>query len=281
MQDGVCAVYDFQVERPTLGGAMILRQEVESRIDFQGYSRAALTIDHSQFVDFSMLSVVRSIFESSARCDFEMSPGGDDWDEWPIKSERSRVGFSYFSMSRVIRDFHQTGKYPRTHWSNHVQKRVSDVIHHLDSPIVSVHLRNMSGETLKDSNADGDVWGRCIKTNKSRAIFVLVGDDDIPAGVILDDRCVRARDLGLTVVEQMGLVSVSKGYVATASGFSTAAYFSDIPYVIFKHPEHHVSSMKDELGDSRAYPFALQNQLVVREVATFESVCAAIDLILS
>ena len=64
-----------------------------------------------------------------------------------------------------------------------------------------------------------------------------------------------------------------------ASGISSAANFSDIPYVIIKDPSHHPDEMEEELGEGDYFNFSCESQFLWRKQQSVELLNNALKLI--
>ena len=54
---------------------------------------------------------------------------------------------------------------------------------------------------------------------------------------------------------------------------------SQVPYVVFKHPKHHVEEMKKELGDKDGFVFCHARQKIIRQIDSVENIQKAFESI--
>ena len=90
---------------------------------------------------------------------------------------------------------------------------------------------------------------------------------------------VIAKNTGLLINEQLYLASQSAGFLGMASGICCAANFSKVPYVIFKHPEHHKREMLYELGQSETYEFSHSRQRLLRSNQSLDLLTQSFNMI--
>ena len=138
-----------------------------------------------------------------------------------------------------------------------------------DLPLIAVHLKNVPGALPEESNAALPAWQRFIRLARSRAAFMLVGDDPVPADIAELPNVMLARELfGADLVAHLAAIQRADAFMGMASGPCQAAIFGRKPYVIFKNPGHHPEQMKEELWSARGFSFALPGQSLRQESET-------------
>lgn len=124
--------------------------------------------------------------------------------------------------------------------------------------LICLHMKRVAPFDVKKSNANLIEWNLFLMNN-SGIDFIIIDDDPLPREFSYVDNVFHASDIGMELSVQLALVGNSDGFIAMASGICNAANFSDIPHVLFKHPEHHVADMRSELGDWESFIFQQAN----------------------
>lgn len=275
--------WDLDLEKPTLGGALVLRQEGELLAEMNGQKGIQVFLSGKGSGDAVVRRLKETVY-SSSRYQFNFQNGRIFDGAWPTAHERaSSSGFSYFSFARLITLHRTCGLIPRLRWCSDIAERAIDIRKCFSGKLVAVHLRNVPPFKEQESNANGAAWGAFFasRANENSVEFLLVGDDTMPTGVVLGRGVHRAADLGIDLATQLELIGRVDGFLGMASGICTAANLSKTPHVIFKHPRHHVAQMKIELAGADQFSFATSRQRLWRQIADESSLHAAIDLILS
>jgi hypothetical protein len=144
-------------------------------------------------------------------------------------------------------------------------------------PVV-VHLKNNPAEQ-HCSNADFDAWfaffEACLLHYDVK--FVLIGNERIDERIYSLPNIVIARDFESNLSRDLALIQKAAIYMGMASGPFQMALFSDIPYAIYKNPDHHAEAMRLELGTKDRYPFATPLQKIFRVVETKENLLSNFD----
>ena len=277
-------VWDLTREHPTIGGALVLRQEGELLARFQ--NRSALTVHLiGQAFDRPAAERIFEIIFGTSILPFHLVHSKEGTDGWPSAAVRSRSDFSYFAFSRIIALHAQNGVRPRLQWSRSQLASALQARRHFSGRLYCVHLRSVAPFAAEESNADGQAWYAFFQQHADAGScdFLLIGDDPLPAGLDLMSGVTRATGspLGLDLATQLALTGVSDGFLGMASGLCTAANFSDTPHVIFKHPAHHAAEMARELGASNSFSFANERQQLWRREASAAVLDEAFHLISS
>ena len=135
-------------------------------------------------------------------------------------------------------------------------------------PVV-VHLKNNPREK-GCSNADQEAWCdffmRCAKDYD--VLFILIGNEEISDRLKKLPNVLVARDQGSTLSSELALIEQAAIFMGMASGPCNMAIFNDVPYVIYKNPDHHVREMKEEMGDSDRFSFSKPFQKLLRKKET-------------
>lgn len=247
----------------TLGAILIVRQELEILSRIRQVDCAHLYFTGASQEDIPYLCDALKSELSIIPYFHQPVPKEVDWPP----SEPFYSQLPYSSLKRVALFSHISGQRPRLKWSESVerdaQKVVSQFREHYYERMIAVHLKNQVGGP-QESNADQSAWCSFFKENKS-VLFILLGSDELSREIVSLPNTIVASRLTLPLAVQLALCSQVDGFLGMASGLSTAALFSSVPYVLFKHPLHHVEEMQIELGSRDCLPFAIQRQNIWRQ----------------
>lgn len=274
-------VWDLRREKPTLGGALVLRMEGEMLArDFPGEPLHLSLLGGDPSEPF-IARLLTHVFGASVRRFACGARATDATDGWPDVARRVSPDFTYFGFARVQVLHAETGAAPRLAWSPALRAEAARVKASFPRPLICIHLRRTPPYIAEESNADPAVWGDFLRTKAAAgcATFLLLGDDPALPGLASERGIIRARDLGLSLSAQMALIAQADGFLGMASGLCTTANFSETPHVIFKHPAHHPAAMRAELGNADRFAFATPQQRLWRRVvdrATLEEAFALI-----
>lgn len=137
-------------------------------------------------------------------------------------------------------------------------------------PVV-VHLKNAPPEQSQ-SNADPGAWAgffeACVPQREVK--FVVIGNEPVDARIRRLPNVVVTQDLGGSAVRDLALIQTARVFMGMASGPCNMAVFTDIPYLICKHPDHTPEKMARELGDRDHFAFAAPGQKLLRVHETRE-----------
>ena len=143
---------------------------------------------------------------------------------------------------------------------------------------VAVHLKS-SPEGEGRSNANHDAWvdlfSRC--RDRYNAKFILLGNEEIDYRMFSMANVVVARECGSDLSLDLGLISASTFFMGMSSGPANMAILGGNPYIIFKNPEHDVEQMRLELGTNDRFPFAGPSQRFLRQWETGQLLLAEFE----
>ena len=109
--------------------------------------------------------------------------------------------------------------------------------------------------------------------------FLLLGDDPISKDIQALPNTILARNIGAdSFSKHLALLSECAGFMGMMSSICNTVVFSDVPYVVFKNPDHHRQQMLAEIGSVECYPFATLYQKVIREHETSARLLAELKL---
>ncbi len=282
MTSTVELIWDLTRERLTIGGALVLRQEGEILAQIKGKTEVMLHVICPESDRVAAEGLADKVFGSSI-LPFHLSYSSIGVEGWPSLLLRSHSDFSYFSFTRLIALYKDTGIKPKLGWSMHQAALAKQARISFPGHLICVHLRSVAPFTSEESNADGLTWQAFFDQHAVPGVcnFLLIGDDALPVALNLPPGVVRATEIGLELTTQLALIAFSNGFLGMASGLCTAANLSETPHVIFKHPSHHAAQMISELGSSDRFSFAGPCQRLWRRDINSALLTEALSLILS
>jgi len=145
---------------------------------------------------------------------------------------------------------------------------------------VTLHLKNATDGDI-ESNAQMSVWKEFLSNYRDSGIqFLLIGKDAVPSDILNMPHVASLEELGVPFVDQLSHIQKSLAFMGMVSGPSNVAILSDIPYLIFKHPDHHTEIMQREMGDETSFNFSRRNQSLMRETETVAQLTAFMDKVI-
>jgi hypothetical protein len=135
---------------------------------------------------------------------------------------------------------------------------------------IALHLKN--GPVHKKSNARFDVWHRFISSfvPSDEFVFVLIGNEPVDPMIAALPNVLIASDLGSEIAKDFAFIELSHIFMGAVSGPCNFTIFTDVPYLLYKDPDHSPEEMIEELGKNTAFPFAHPDQLVFRLIPDAE-----------
>ena len=172
------------------------------------------------------------------------------------------------------------GELPPLSMANELNQWADDLLsrHSKGRPAIAVHLKNnprVSGE----SNANMAVWHDFFVDVGGDAMFFLVGNEDVPSEIVQLSNVRRVLDSGGSAARDLAVITRSDGFMGMASAFCQAATFSNLPYVIFKNPDHHKREMEREIGADDGFKFAGPRQKLWMKFESRENLMQALTMI--
>ena len=135
-------------------------------------------------------------------------------------------------------------------------------------PVVALHLKNIPHQAATSiSLANQSAWYDFVVAAEIiyNMGFLLVGDDPVDKRMREIRSVALGRNLGATTFgKHLALLGQCQGFMGMMSAPSNLAIFSDLPYAIFKNPDHHRAEMLLEIGVNSHYPFANGKQRILR-----------------
>lgn len=197
-----------------------------------------------------------------------------DYELWPPAYLYDRC--SYVGSTLTVQELYKdSSKLFPLKINNKIRKFTIDTLGNIlkkEVPIV-VHLKNNPLEP--ESNARLDNWlelfAYCNK-NCLPVKFILVGDDVVDSRYIQYENVALAKHYHGSLALYIGLIQHAFMFMGMASGFCNVALFSNVPYLIWKHPNHHAKEMEREFQGHSQFMFAMENQRFMRSWDTSENI---------
>ena len=260
---GTDAEWDLHLEKITLGGALMLRCELE--MIALHCNLKTLNFNYvNHLTEPGSGELLQKVLNSSD-FSFSFSNSKDSNFGYPAPLMGYLQDFSYFSSTRITALHSFFNSKPILKWNSSVESLVT--IQHLFgiSKFAVIHLKNMG--SFETSKANMATWIPII-TQISRTAglpLLLIGDDNYPKELTSIHGVLHLNSFSIPLMAQLALTSKASYFIGSASGVAASAIFSDTPYLIFKDPRHHKIEMNKELGDSNHFPWAGPNQFIHRE----------------
>lgn len=170
---------------------------------------------------------------------------------------------STYSLQSINLYYAYTKKKPIFIYKSILKKRVDKYIFKNQlNKFITIHLKHDPNNKLAHANYTN--WNKAFKKIKlKKKLFIfMVGNPNANKYFEEPIKNLIFCKNNFSLSEEMYLVSISKYFIGTASGFCCAANFSKVSYSIIKHPDHHKELIKDEL-DGKKIPFSNKNQNIL------------------
>ena len=265
--------WNLSKEEITLGGALTLRAECEliSRICGQKTFHVFVTPGTNSMERIERLFFI--VFNSSL-LNFNLSLKAENLRIYPDDFLPEGFQPESFSTLRLFKLWKTFKILPSLSWNVDVTKQASQYIKQFANKYVLVSLKNFKSD-FPDSNAKLDVWITAMrKLTRTRDFkFLIVGEDNLPEVLPSNKFIVNLQTQEISLKIQLAIISRSRLFIGTASGMATPAILGSNPYTIYKHPEHHVDSIKQEVVGNR-FPFAQESQNIQICIPTADQIVA-------
>lgn len=251
----ILGVWDPNKAPLNLGNLLIFAEELLIQKEIYEASRINITVYGK--VDPKMLDIAYSLQY--------ISEGNDQppnyYILWP------KAGYSYGTTAYITKEYKRTKEIPIVQFKKRILKKSAEFLKKSVYPkrAIAVHLKN--NPAVKNcSNAVFTEWEKFFQKSEQfkDVCFLLIGDDQVSRNLSRLPNVISTRAFGLSLVEDLALISLSEMFMGCASGPCNAALFSRIPYIIYKDPAQHPEIMERELGDSDHFPFARPMQNIFR-----------------
>ena len=278
----LCLNLDTTKHPLTLGGALTVRQEGEILAREQEVKEVCVQFSDNIEKDYRDI-IWASVFRNAVTEFVHANSIKSDVIYWPTPEQLEDVGFCFHSFSRVSHLCETYNVLPRLQWNKEFLKTALRKIPRTKK-VIGLHLKNVYPYCPEDSNVVWDVWRLFLKetlVSHPNIHFVIVGDDEIELDLDVFHNVTSAKDMSLNLSEQLAIIGELSGFLGLASGICTAANFSQVPYVIIKHPKHHSKEMAQELGSGEMFPFSMESQVLWRKAQTTDLLEEAVKFIVN
>ena len=303
----VAAVWDTNRNPVTLGGLLLLIQELAMLRQYVGATRSELCFLGVPEGDFAFppagwielneeagpyhpltelalsSTVLDACFQFRDREGLAaLAASGEPALLWPDYSCDVMASYGYGTTLYVQRLYALMNRLPLLAWRGEGVAWTDSLLKQQVWPRVpiAVHLRN--DPAIKGpGNANLEAWETFFQAGATSYdfCFVLVGSDDLPPQFEALPNVLVTNNHEGSPARDMALIHRSAAFMGTASGPCQAAMFGGKPYAIFKHPGHHAAEMWAELGDADRLSFAGKGQSFLRVVETPDLLMSAFETI--
>lgn len=257
-----------------LGNLLIFRKEAELLAEWNKVPIASIHF----VMDVTLPSYVKQIFTTSNIHITLAKKSSIDRYVWPPKHP-SMEKWTYGSFKRIEMLFEQTNIFPSLNWNSTTSKIARSIYAQKShSHVIAVHLKNQTNNPM-ESNANMHAWHRLFMTYRNVG-FILLGEDPIPGVILSLPNITKIDQQHYPLSVQLALCSCCDAFMGMTSGLANAAILSQISYVLFKNPLHHVQEMQEELGDRNSFIFAHPKQKLYRQLDNYENLTAALEFLL-
>ena len=254
--------WDLAKEAFSLGGLLILRKEIEMLGNFN-----SIKLGVTGAVSKNETNLIKAVFSPSVIIEPFFQK---EWD-WPERQVLNAAGYSYQSFDRIKVFYKKKLQKPVLKWSENEYFEAGQFLKKYRGRCYTAHLKRQGGCALEESNANLPVWLAFFKNRAQpgKKNFILLGGDIISDEILRVPGVVSAENEGLSLNGQLAAISLSSGFLGMSSGICQGAIFSDIPFVIFKHPKHHVAAMTRDLDAAHGFSFFNNRQKMLRAVDSY------------
>lgn len=248
--------FDLKKKDITLGGFLTFRKECELVAQIKNKKIINIFL-HSYKKDQKKIDYfVKEIFLTSNK-KILIKKGFKNFYQW----HPSLKNYPNYSFMRINYLFKKYNIFPKLVWDRKLNEKNSLLIKRYKKKIITIHLKYV--KPYNDiGNANLNVWLNFFKENND-FIFLIIGHDKYPK----DFRCdnlIFVKNVINNLSSHLALIHKSDAFIGTASGVTTAANFSDKPYIIFKEPKHDTMQILKELKNKN-YLFAKKGQKIIRK----------------
>ena len=263
-------------ENLSLGGALTIKAECEILCSYFNFDKGYLLLPEGDIPEIilQILNTLPIFLELANHVPSKAFT-------WPEKNYNNK-NIELHSFQRLEDLYKKYNLRPSLSWPTESDEQ-SDKNPLKDKINIFVHLKNTYPYELNESNTNWLEWKKFFDFSMREYPHIhynLMGDDKIEDEVIKLDNIYVLKD-EYSLLDQFYLIKFAQGFLGTASGICCAANFSSIPYIIFKHPYHHISEMKEELGERENFNFSCKNQFIIREEQTFKLLKNSLDIIMN
>ena len=246
----------------TLGGILTLRAEFQLIQKIYQKKNFQLIIHHDSSKN-DIIQLIKLCFNDIKPYKYIINPTSYFVTDWPTE-ESLKTSSIFHSTLRLSKLFDIYKVYPRLVWGRLLISKLFPILNNLkkNGKVFSIHLKNQKNNLLEESNVLLKPWqiffnNQLIQNPNFK--FILIGDD-APDSNLFSSNVLSLKELNLSLLEQLAAVHLTDGFLGLASGVCAPAIFSEIPYVIIKHPNHDREEIKLELVNDNQFKFSKEKQ---------------------
>ena len=265
--------WDLRHERLTLGGAITLRAEAEMISQLNKQEEFLVYIKPGSSDIKKVMKVFEIAFRSS-KLSFVAKIEDGQQPQYPDFIFDQGSSFENYSTRRIAEIFETYSIRPRLTWNEEVLWKLNGDSSYFSENSVLVSLKNFESDFV-GSNASIDIWLTAFRElNRLKNLnFILIGEDFLTKKELPEEYILSLQTFGIELEIQLALISNQPLFIGTASGIATPAILGLNRYTIYKHPQHHAESMRNELVDGR-FPFSVPGQDFKLSIPTVDVIVA-------
>lgn len=313
MQKRILGVWDISITQPGLGGLLIFVEELKMQqiIEKAEYIDLCFVGDVSQTLSMRKVCGTDRLFTPLSTEDCKGSPiltallglecidlcyqcssfenlqefvlnSSYHYTLWPSVGEQGILNYDYGNTLFLKKFFKDYSFIPYLSCREELARWAMGFLQSYVFPSmpVVIHLKNNPNEE-NCSNANFDEWFSFFRACNLHydVKFILIGNEEIDKRIHNLPNTILARDFGSNLSRDLALIQTACIFMGMASGPCQMALFSDVPYVIYKNPDHHAKEMQLEMGREDQFPFASSLQKVLRVFETQENLMSVFDFL--
>ncbi len=170
---------------------------------------------------------------------------------------------------------------PMLKWDEHLLREVKGKISSVEREVIGIHFRQPEATATPFGLAFSELVRQLLKLKSFERYCFMVLGNNVPHDVAGHPRVFFAKDKGWSLEQQLVASSQTACFIGEASGFCTAAIFSDSPYLIYKDPEQHAGTVDRDIGPGGKILFATDSQFFVREIPSSQKAAMKIVTLIS
>jgi len=196
---------------------------------------------------------------------------------WPSLADHVRRNVEYTMPHHDINAFYRRhGTIPRLTAPRGYERSVDGFLrsHARDKFVVAVHIRQRRlteapGGVHRDSRFEAwyEFFEMVASKHPSILFVTLGGYSEWEKDLLKHRNVVVMRSIGYGLAEELTLLHHSNLFLGTSSGFSAAATFSAVPYIVTNFEHAAAKPLGIKVGDA-SYPFALPHQRLSWKIET-------------
>lgn len=271
--DNIDISWDLSNERLTLGGALTLRAEAELISTISQQKNFFVHINAGDN-DIAIVSRIFKVAFQSSKLSFQAKISDTSNNLYPNHFFPGRNFQESYSTSRIAQLYETFSVQPKINWRRDIEIEAEKILTNYPKNSILVSLKNVESD-FAGSKAETDKWLIALRElhRLSNLSFLIVGEDNLEKSLSVDNFIFNLQKEKIDLTTQLAIISKLPLFVGTASGIATPAIFGTNRYTIYKHPKHHVDSIKHEVNGGR-FPFAQESQNIKICIPTADEIVA-------